>query len=193
MKKAIISIATALLWLVSAHAYAGQIDEFRFGGTWAQPDALDNNHPENDQAGVGAEVLFMPVNIDLFGLADDRTSGYLYNLMNPRPHLGAMINFDDDGTSYAYAGFTWHHALGDILFFETAFGVSVNNGKDNSITPNRADLGSNVLFHESIGLGANLTEDMTIVLAVEHLSHAGLFGGDNRGLTNASLRVGKKF
>ena len=193
MKKAIITIATVLVWLVSVHAYAGQIDEFRFGGTWAQPDALDNDHPENDQVGVVAELLFTPVNIDLFGIADDRTSGYLYNLMNPRPHLGAMINFDDDGTSYAYAGFTWHHRLGEVLFFESAFGISVNNGEENPTSSNRADLGSNVMFHESIGLGANLTEDMTIVLAIEHLSHAGLFDSDNRGLTNASLRLGKKF
>ena len=193
MKKAILSIAVALLWLLSFSAYAGQIDEFRFGGTWAQPKALEKNHPENEQAGVGAEVLFTAVNIDVFGLADDRTSGYLYNLMNPRPHIGAMINFDDDGTSYAYAGFTWHHKLGEIFFFESTFGLSVNNGEHDEIPGRRAGLGSNLLFHESIGLGANLTEDMTVVLAVEHLSHAGIFGSENSGLTNASLRVGKKF
>ena len=190
--KYLMIVAIALFSAVQAQAQ--QIDEVRFGGNWAQPNWIEASHPEGDQFGIGGEILFAPVNIDYFGLAGGNSSKLVEIMMNPRPHLGGMVNFDDDGTSYAFTGLTWHYAVDEVFFLETSFGFSVNNGKeDNGGDPNRASLGSNFLFHESFGFGVNLSEDMTAVFAVEHLSHAGLFGDDNRGLTHTSLRLGQKF
>ncbi|MEP1205814.1 MAG: acyloxyacyl hydrolase [Rhizobiaceae bacterium] len=193
MKNVIISLATAMVLLVSFNVQAQQVDEFRIGGTWAQPSWLENSHPEGDQTGIGAELLFTPVNIDVFGLSGPNPSNFMHSFLNPRPHIGAMVNLDDGGTSYVYTGLTWQYEIDPTFFIESSFGFSVNNGKEDSPTGTRAKLGSHYLFHESIGIGANLTETMTVILAVEHLSHANLFGGDNRGLTNMSLRVGHKF
>lgn len=193
MKNAILSIVTALVWLISSNVQAQQIDEVRFGGTWAQPSWLEKDHPEDEQFGVGAELFFSPVNIDFLALFEGQSNFFLDGLLNPRPHVGVMANFADDGTSYAYTGLTWQYELGSTFFLETGFGFGVHNGEKESITRERARLGSQVLFHESLGLGANISEDMTLVLAVEHLSHASLFDSNNRGLSNVSLRLGKKF
>ena len=54
-------------------------------------------------------------------------------------------------------------------------------------------VGCSVLFRESASVGANLTESSSIMLTLEHASHAGLCGEDNRGITNLGVRVGFKF
>lgn len=187
-----LSAATTFTALAPANAQEAIIDELRFGGTWAQPDWLDNNHTEGDQAGINVEVLFKPVNIDFLNLFDDPGQGFVSELINPRFHLGAMGNLDEDGTSYAYAGLTWHFAVTNSFFVEAGFGGALNNGSDVP-TATRAGIGSNLLFRESIGLGFNVTENMTIIAQYEHLSHRDLAGSANRGLNNISMKVGFKF
>ncbi|WP_198008760.1 acyloxyacyl hydrolase [Ahrensia sp. R2A130] len=185
--------------LISTAAFAAPasandfgLDEARFGGTWAQPDWLDANHAEDDQFGINAELLFRPINIDLFGVADGETEGFLYSIMNPRAHLGGMVNFDDDGTSYGYAGLTWQFGLTEALFLEGGFGLALNNGEERP-SATRAGLGSAITFRESIALGVNVTENITALIQLEHLSHAEVFDDQNRGLSNISARIGYKF
>ena len=194
MKTSLISLVATIGRLFSvAVSSAQQIDEVCFGGTWAQPEWLEASHPEDNQVSIGAERFFNSVNIDLFGHSDSSSSKFMTSIFNPRPHVGAMVSLDDDGTSYTYTGFTWHFDVDEIFFIETSFGFSVNNGEKDKSSSDRASLGSNFLFHESIGFGVNVTEDVMMVLAVEHLSHASLFSSQNKGLSNASLRVGHKF
>lgn len=190
--KTVTWLCVAAMMLFSAAVNAQQIDEVRIGAQWAQPDWLDSSHPEDHQHGIGAEVLFAPVNIDFFGFAEGKSSDFVRIMFNPRPHIGGLINLDKDGTSYAVGGLTWHYAIDDVFFVETGFGMGVHDGVTKS-KKGRANLGSRVLFHERFGFGVNLTDKMTATLAVEHLSHARMFDDHNRGLSSVSLRVGQKF
>ena len=194
MKKTLaILVATTTLSIgFSAHAEESIIDEARFGGTWAQPDWLDANHTEAEQAGINGQLLFKPVNIDVFGLGEGSDSYFLNALFNPRPTIGGMANFDKHGTSYVHAGLNWHFALGETFFVEAGFGGAWNNGSDVP-TATRAGIGSNWVFNESLALGVNVTEDITAVLQWDHLSHRDFFGSHNRGLNNLSARIGVKF
>ena len=90
-------ISTATFVSPAAPHHFG-IDEARFGGTWAQPDWLDGSHVEDNQFGINAELLFRPINVDLFGLADGETDGFLYIVMKPRAHVGVMVNIESNGT-----------------------------------------------------------------------------------------------
>jgi len=187
-------IGAALLspCLVFSAGAGDAVDELRFGGTWAQPEWLDNGHAEADQFGINAEILFRPVNISISGRHSGESGGFWHSVFNPRPHIGGLANFSSNGSSYGYAGLTWHHDLSEAFFLETGFGMGVTNGSEKA-SANRAGLGSKVLFHEKLAFGVNLSETMTAVLQFEHLSHASLFGDNNRGLSNTSLRLGHKF
>lgn len=179
----------------SAFAQDGIIDEVRFGGAWAQPYVLDADHPERSQTALNAEVLFAAFNFDRRVGAD---GDFLNAVLTPRLHLGATANLSNRGTSYTYAGLTWQFGLTERLFIETSFGLSVNNGKrDGQLDANgeliRARLGSNVTFRESVALGFHLTENVTMLLQLDHNSHARLMDDKNRGLTGAHVKFGYKF
>lgn len=114
-------------------------------------------------------------------------------LGSPRPTIGATLNFGGL-ESQAYAGLTWHAQLFDTpVFVEGLFGAAVHNGQlHNAVYPARS-LGCPVLFHEAASLGYNISDNSDVMLTVEHSSHAGLCGDDNRGLTNLGVRFGFKF
>ncbi len=190
----IAAVAGFLLYTIMPVLAAGDlIDEARFGGTWAQPNWLDRGHPEDSQFGVNAEILFAPLNWDS---RDNPPDDFLHALATPRVHIGGMINFDDNGTDYIYTGLTWQYGFTETFFAEIGLGIGFNNGEDEAFpipNPVRAGLGSSITFRESFALGFNLTPEATLVFQVEHLSHAELFDDSNRGLSNASVRLGYKF
>ncbi|MFD0914935.1 acyloxyacyl hydrolase [Pseudahrensia aquimaris] len=169
------------------------IDEARFGGAIAQPEWTGQDR-EQDQWVVTAEVLFSPVNIDFLNVFEGNDSVLAQALVNPRPHIGGLFNFNSDGTSSLYTGLTWHFPMGDVFFLEATFGFGVNDGEtETDPGSNRANLGSNILFRESIALGVNITETTTFTLQASHQSHANLAGDDNYGLTNFGGKLGFKF
>jgi hypothetical protein len=57
----------------------------------------------------------------------------------------------------------------------------------------RAALGARVLFRESLSIGINIGEHMTVSATVEHLSNGSFFTEVNNGLTNVGVRLGYKF
>ena len=59
-------------------------------------------------------------------------------------------------------------------------------------TPGRNAMGCNWSFRESGSLGYRLTPAWSVMGTVEHMSNAG-FCDENRGLTNAGVRVGYTF
>jgi len=109
-----------------------------------------------------------------------------------RPHVGATVNFGGK-ESMAYAGLSWTVPLGDMFFVEGAFGGAIHNGELHDAVDPLRSLGCPVLFHEAVSLGANITDNASVMLTAEHASHAGLCGNDNRGLTNMGVRFGFKF
>ncbi len=174
----------------------GFIDEFRFGFVSINPEFIDADHPENDQAGLNAEVLFTEFDLDYRAMPTD---GFVRDLLTPSLHVGTTVNLDSDGTSTLYGGLTWQTDLGERMFLETSFGLSANNGKRDGeldVTNTRlarARLGSNITFRESIAIGFRATERVNVILSLAHNSHAGLFDDKNRGLTNISLKTGFAF
>ena len=207
--RAIAAFAIAALLSAPAQAQqAGFIDEARFGIAWINPEFIEKDHPELDQFGLNAEVLFTPFDFDFRA---DPTDGFVRELLTPRFHLGTTVNLDEDGTSTFYGGLTWHHALGERFFVETSLGLSANNGEidgkyeglETYVAPSgrlrtrpklsRARLGSNVTFRESLSIGYNVTESMNVMLSIAHNSHSRIFDDKNRGLTNIALKTGFKF
>ena len=172
-----------------------QIDEARFGGNLLDiPTGERMSYWQYNMPGANAEVLFTPFD---FEMSDTPSEGFLREVFTPRLHVGTTISFDSHSPSSIYAGLTWHHELGQYLFIESTFGAGLHDGEMDvkHLANGRAirGLGSPLLFRESIAIGANVTEDITLVLQLTHMSHAGLAGDDNSGQTDVALKIGKKF
>ncbi|MEM7299951.1 MAG: acyloxyacyl hydrolase [Pseudomonadota bacterium] len=170
------------------------IDELRFGVL--DHDAPSNAH-ESGSIDVNAELLFHKLDI-----YSDKFDNYFWRVLTtPRPHVGVVINTAGD-TSYAYTGLTWRGDIGPILFIEGTFGFMVHNGENGKFIngrsivpgkPNRAALGQEYLFRESIAIGAQITKKISILAIAEHVSHAGILTPVNNGLTSWGVKMGYKF
>jgi len=190
--KALPIAVLVICFAAPAHSKESIFNELRYGVTWAQPNWLDSNHIENNQFGVNIAIFFHPYYINFWGEDKGIKSDLLKVIFNPRPVLGGLLNLDDNGTDYVNAGLSWHYDLSKSYFVELGFGGAWNNGRRRE-TPTREEIGSRWLFNESAAFGYNATEKVTLVLQWEHLSHGGLAGSMNRGLTNLSARIGIRF
>ena len=125
--------------------------------------------------------------IHLPGLSDLPIPGTI------RAHVGATVRFAGP-ESMLYAGLSWTFKVpGTPVFVEGTFGGALHNGAlSGAVWPDR-NLGCPLLFRESASLGFDLTDSAAVMLTVEHASHAGLCGNNNRGLTNMGVRVAVKF
>lgn len=120
------------------------------------------------------------------------STGSAWDVLIPRAHVGGTINFNGK-TSHGYAGLTWTYDLTQQLFVEASFGGALHNGKTDRIVPvNHNALGCSPLFRESASIGYRFTPAWSVMATVEHLSNAGLCS-NNRGLTNAGVRLGYSF
>ena len=136
------------------------------------------------------EMGDVDLNVELLFSKPFHADGWVEYLI-PRPHVGATIDFDGR-TSTAYAGVTWHVQPFEFpVFVEASFGGSVNNGKDEG-SENRIAVGCNLLFRESAALGYQFDEHWSVIASIEHNSNAGLCS-ENRGNTNAGMKIGYKF
>ena len=131
---------------------------------------------------ANVELLFTP-----FELGDWNWIGEI------RPHVGGTFNFGGL-ESQVYAGLSWtHHIAGGPVFIEASFGGAIHNGALTGAVAPARNLGCQALFRESGSLGYDITEQASIMLTVEHSSHAGLCGANNVGITNLGVRAGWKF
>ncbi|HEV7994713.1 MAG TPA: acyloxyacyl hydrolase [Stellaceae bacterium] len=117
---------------------------------------------------------------------------------SPRPDLGMTINSAGE-TQRGYAGLTWGvtliHSLlrpDDGIFLNGSLGGAYQDGYTNSPAPQRKELGSPVLFRESIELGYQATARLSLSAFIEHMSNADL-APHNDGMTDAGARIGIKF
>ena len=108
------------------------------------------------------------------------------------PYVFGAINSKGD-TSYAAAGLSWK--FGDQIYIRPGVGISVHTGStrnfDNPFN-DRIEFGSRVLFEPELGIGARISERMTIEASWVHLSHATLFGKQNPGIDNIGARLNFK-
>jgi hypothetical protein len=142
-------------------------------------------HNENAPVDLSFETISSPIGLANF------SNPYVNWFFNPRVNFGAMINVEGK-TSYGFGGFNWRAPIYGPVFFEGEFGGAVNDGV-RSVTVNRVDLGCAVTFRESGGFGVQLNPKFDVILSVEHISHAGLCGKQNPGITDFGVRVGYKF
>jgi len=182
MNKAFRAFATGAIILASgifssAFAQEHLLDEVRIGVS----GSIQAKSTFESGAFPSATVFFDPF--------DQRhAQGFLDHMLRPRIHVGAIVSTEGEA-SQVYAGFTWTANLSDKFFIDLGFGGAVNNVDDDDDGP---QVGCSVLFHESAGLGYNITENWRVLATIEHSSNANLCD-DNDGLSYAGISVGYKF
>ena len=184
-----LGIAAAIIALLPSRAIAGPpaelapffaVGEFRAGVFDA---SLDGGANEDAEYMINAELLF--------GRPFDRRHGDTLRdfLLRPRPHIGFSVS-PGEGTDLVYAGLTWEVRLTDRVFVEASFGGALHNGPTGSEDPET--YGCNANIRESASLGIDLTEQMRLMVTVDHMSNGGLCD-QNEGLTNAGVRLGYRW
>ena len=166
------------------------VSEIRIGGAVQDPGSAEGKARGFSTANVNGEILFAkPVlSLDPF-----------WQAFVPRPTVGGSYN-TGGRTSYAYLGATWTvdlfpEFLNRRVFLEGFFGGAAHNGYTGpkAGTPYGFNtLGCNPLFREAAALGFRITERLSIMATVEHMSNAGLCD-NNRGLTNYGGKIGYTF
>jgi len=117
--------------------------------------------------------------------------GFWRRVFSPRPHIGVNLN-DSGATSSLYAGLSWMADFARIAYVSADFGGAVHDGKLETTDPDRAELGSRVLFREALELGLRPSERWRVGVRVDHISNANL-ASENDGITNIGLVVSREF
>jgi lipid A 3-O-deacylase len=121
-----------------------------------------------------------------------QASDPFWNFLIPHPDLGTSISVGGK-TSNIWGGAAWNYDITQRIFFSPTFGVGGNDGKTGRHVPQGWNpVGCNWWFHESATFGYRLTDNWSVMATIEHSSNAG-FCAENRGLTNAGLRLGYRF
>ncbi|MCR6632079.1 MAG: acyloxyacyl hydrolase [Magnetospirillum sp.] len=165
----------ALLAVAASPALAG-VDEIRLG--LFDHDLSFLGHAKEGGVDVNAELLF-------------ESPAVLNVLWSPRPHVGVSVNTQGD-TSQLYGGLSWTVEPVQRLFLEISLGGSIHNGKLSYSGDDRKELGSRVLFRESISLGYRIDAHNSISVTFDHESNANL-ASNNEGLNNLGIRWGYRF
>lgn len=117
---------------------------------------------------------------------------FLSAIGSPRPYLGFDAAIADDPIHFAYAGLSWDMALTSRLYLSASLGGAVTTA-DNLEDPTAYKaLGSRALFHVALGMGFDITRDLTLQLYADHFSNAGLTEPNN-GAEAAGVRLGYRF
>jgi len=93
-------------------------------------------------------------------------------------------------TNYAAAGFS--AKFGDRVYVRPGVGLAVHSGRTTDFEDpdnGRIDFGSRVLFAPEIGVGAKVSDRVSIEASWVHMSHAQLFSRQNPGIDNFGVRV----
>lgn len=155
------------------------------------------------QAGLSeARVGIMAHDVGVFGVRKEdgidgnvellfQSPAFLEPLWAPRPHMGLSINTGGD-TSQAYAGLSWSWTPVERWFIEFSLGGSVHDGKLSTFDRDRKELGSRVLFRESLSLGFHIDRKHSLMVTLDHISNANL-AEYNEGLDTFGLRWGYRF
>jgi lipid A 3-O-deacylase len=141
------------------------------------------SNPTEDSVSINVEVLF-PTKLDNI-------------LWSPQPVIGATLNTDDD-TSQIYGGLAWQYDFSHKFYTEIFLGGSIHDGEEDPDTvraggreAHRA-YGCPLNFRESISFGWRMSTQYSLMATVSHMSNASLCDPNN-GLTNAGIRVSRKF
>lgn len=105
------------------------------------------------------------------------------------PYVFGALNSKGD-THYAAAGLSMK--FGDQIYIRPGVGIAVHSGSarntDNPFN-DRIEFGSRILFAPELGIGARISERITVEASWVHLSHAQVFGKQNPGIDNIGARL----
>jgi hypothetical protein len=117
--------------------------------------------------------------------------GALRAIGSPSPQAFVSVN-SAGNTHFAAAGIGWK--LGGRVYLRPGIGLAVHTGPGRVVPgDDRIDFGSRVLFAPELGVGARLSDRVSIEASWVHLSHAQLFGPQNPGLDTMGVRLNYRF
>jgi len=165
--------------LAAAFAAAPAHSQELFGGVYAH-DVDTGLTKSGIEDGVDFEL----------GWRGDRI-GFLSAVGGPSPQAFVSVNSAGD-THFAAAGISWK--IGGRVYLRPGIGLAVHTGPDQVVPGDeRIDFGSRILFAPELGVGARLSERMSIEASWVHLSHAQLFSPQNPGLDTIGVRLNYRF
>ena len=108
-----------------------------------------------------------------------------------QPYAFAALNTAGE-THYAAAGIS--AKFGERIYVRPGVGVAVHTGSSGNFQrDDRVAFGSRLLFAPEIGVGAQVSERVSVEASWVHLSHAQLFSRQNPGIDNIGIRVNFAF
>lgn len=110
---------------------------------------------------------------------------------SPRANLGGVVNLRGR-ESLAHLGLTWHLPVGEVFYAEASVGGGIHNGALSGASAPFRNLGCRALFYWSWGIGANLTENLTLTANLQHLSNV-YACSPNDGINHLGVALGWKF
>lgn len=184
-KPVIISAAVVAALATPAAAQDFGIEEFRAGvfyhsaysGFLPTGDNWDLSRLEN----VKFSALFASPDIEAF-----RWIG------SPRPEIGTTLNLNGR-ENLIHANLNWQIPVFDTpLYLELGFGAALTDGALQGATSPERNFGCSLNFYDAAGIGAHVSDNVTVTLRYEHISNLDLCP-PNQGLSNLGLMVGVKF
>ncbi len=112
---------------------------------------------------------------------------------SPRPEVGATLNLGGTRENFVHANLNWQIPVFETpLYLELGFGAAVTDGAlSGAAAPNR-NFGCALNFYDAAGIGANVSENVTLTVRYEHISNLDLCP-PNQGLSNLGVMLGVKF
>jgi hypothetical protein len=176
MKAATLAAAAAGLWALPASPAAAQE---AFGGVYAH-DVKTGVTKSGFETGTSF----------LVGLRGGRIRA-LSAVGGPSPYVLGSLN-SEGNTHFAAGGISWK--IGDRVYARPGIGLAVHSGPGQVVPGDgRIDFGSRVLFAPEIGIGAQVSDALSVEAHWIHLSHAKLFSPQNPGIDNIGLRLNYRF
>ena len=103
----------------------------------------------------------------------------------------AFVSAHTEGeTNFAAIGVS--AKFGDRIFIRPGLGLAIHTGSAGNFEDpdnGEVDFGSRILWEPELGIGARITDRMTIEASIVHLSHAQIFGRQNPGMDNIGVRL----
>jgi lipid A 3-O-deacylase len=164
------AIAGALALATTAPAAAGEV----FGGVYAHGVNTPFTLGGSPEGGIDLQLGYR--------------GGRIISRTKLEPYIFGALNSSGD-TSYAAAGLSWK--LGDRIYIRPGLGLAVHTGSAADFNRGRGDIdfGSRILFEPELGIGARVSDRLTIEASWVHLSHATLFSSQNPGIDNIGARL----
>ena len=108
-----------------------------------------------------------------------------------QPYAFAAFNTAGE-THYGAVGLS--AKFGDQIYIRPGLGIAVHTGSaGNFQRTDRIAFGSRVLFAPELGIGAQVSDRVSVEASWVHMSHAQLFGGQNPGIDNVGVRLNFEF